>query len=63
MMLTYEDGMVMSRSTSKRYAYRAKVSCIIKASTRHILEVGSIIEPYREKKSGGSITLVVQSSL
>ena len=46
MHLTYEDGMVMSRTASKRFKYEAEVHRIVSAFSKHIPKRGSIIDQY-----------------
>ena len=46
MHLTHEDGVVMSRSASERFKYKAEINRTLSVFDRHIPDVGTIIEPY-----------------
>ena len=46
MHLTYEDGMVMSRSASQRFRYTAEIHRVVPASERNIPDQGSNVDPY-----------------
>lgn len=46
MLLTYEDGMVMSRTASERFRYTAEVHRIVSAHDKSIPDQSTRIEPY-----------------
>ena len=64
MDLTYEDAMVMSRSTTYRFQYRAEVTRILGGNIAAVPPVGSNIDPYSKSwwqcHFPGTITSVVR---
>jgi DNA-directed RNA polymerase beta subunit len=48
MELTYEDGMVLSRSAAKKFEYTAYVSVQLNPAVSKVPNVGDTVEPYGE---------------
>jgi hypothetical protein len=61
MELTYEDGMVMSRTGARRFHYKAEVSVSLNPRSQEIPTVGTTVEPYEKHWWQNHFKGVVQS--